>query len=213
MLKKVVCFLLIGTLILLMYMSDKMWAREIEDETLYTIIKELQNGGYILYMRHGEATIGQDQADVDFEDCSTQRNLSETGIKQAEMMGVIIKKNDIPLQYPVIASPYCRTRETAEIAFGKQNVEVNPYLANINHLFSEHISNEELDDILDNITKNLETKPPNGKNTVIVGHTFPKDEALGDIPYMGTVVIKPNGEGQGYEIIKKINLNDFNSEH
>lgn len=46
---------------------------------LDSLVQALQKGGYILYMRHGEATVGQDRPAVDFHDCSTQRNLSDTG--------------------------------------------------------------------------------------------------------------------------------------
>ncbi|MCU6340347.1 histidine phosphatase family protein, partial [Enterobacter quasiroggenkampii] len=99
-----------------------------------------QKGGYILYMRHGEATVGQDRPVVDFDDCSTQRNLSDTGREQAKLLGVSMRKLNIPVQYPVVASPYCRTRETAELAFGSGNVVVDPSLADVTKLSDSSIS-------------------------------------------------------------------------
>ncbi|MEJ1715048.1 histidine phosphatase family protein, partial [Escherichia coli] len=94
-------------------------------------MNDLKNGGYIIYFRHAEATVGQDSDNLVFEDCSTQRNLSDHGKQQAQVVGAFFKENPIPIAYPVIASPYCRTRETAEIAFGKQNIQLNPTLADI----------------------------------------------------------------------------------
>ena len=44
-----------------------------------SLLHSLRKGGYILYARHGEATVGSDLSNLNFQDCSTQRNLSEYG--------------------------------------------------------------------------------------------------------------------------------------
>ena len=93
-----------------------------------SIVKELQKGGYLLYIRHGEATKGQDQPNLNFADCGTQRNLSVTGQMQASPSEKYFAGCRFHVQFPVLASPYCRTRETAELAFGKQNVAIVPSL-------------------------------------------------------------------------------------
>ncbi|MFC5649074.1 histidine phosphatase family protein [Paenibacillus solisilvae] len=173
-----------------------------------SIAGELQRGGYLLYMRHGEAA-GQDQPGVDFEDCSKQRNLTLLGSVQAGLIGERLRKLQIPVQTPVLASPYCRTRETAELAFGKPNVEVMPHLAQINVLSSDERTNEEERIILKKLAELFEIPVPQGSNLVIVGHTFPAGKGLGEIPFMGTVVIKPNGAGKGYEIIRRIRLDEW----
>lgn len=51
-----------------------------------TIVDLLRKGGYILYAKHGEATIGKDQAQIDIHDCATQRNLSDYGLGQAAVV-------------------------------------------------------------------------------------------------------------------------------
>ncbi|WP_184181868.1 hypothetical protein [Paenibacillus sp. JGP012] len=52
-----------------------------------SILNDLQKGGYILYVRHGDATVGEDQQNFSLADCSTQRNLSALGREQAEKYG------------------------------------------------------------------------------------------------------------------------------
>lgn len=182
---------------------------ELPENELAAVVHALQKGGYILYMRHGEATVGQDRLDVDFHDCSTQRNLSDTGRQQARMLGESIRKLNIHVQYPVVASSYCRTRETAELAFGSGNVAVDPSLAAITKLNDSSISAAEKQSIVTQVEKMFEVEPPSGTNKVIIGHAFPAGSALGEIPYMGTVVIKPKGPGNGYEVVQKISLQDF----
>ncbi|MGD8189394.1 histidine phosphatase family protein [Brevibacillus ginsengisoli] len=174
-----------------------------------SIIHELRNGGYILYMRHGDATIGQDRTIVDFNDCETQRNLSEEGKKLAKAIGQIFNKLKIPIHYPVLASPYCRTRETAGIAFGNQNVKIVPFLADILKVGRADIASKEKQNIVDKFTKMMEIAPPAGSNQIIIGHGFPSGTVLGEIPSMGTVLIKPKGQGNGYEIVRRINLDEF----
>ena len=45
------------------------------------LIKALQSGGYIIYMRHGLTDhVQRDKNGVNFDDCSSQRNLSEEGV-------------------------------------------------------------------------------------------------------------------------------------
>lgn len=48
------------------------------------------------------------------------------------------------------------------------------------------------------------TLPSN--NQVIVAHGFPTEVGLGQIPNMGTVVVRPLGQGNGYEIVARLSL-------
>ena len=92
-----------------------------------SLLNSLRKGGFIFYARHGEATVGRDLPYLNFQDCLTQRNLSEMGRRQAIYYGEILRYLQIPIQYPVSASPFCRTIETAQLAFGSGNVQVNPF--------------------------------------------------------------------------------------
>lgn len=44
---------------------------------------------------------------------------------------------------------------------------------------------------------------------VIVAHSFPKGIGLSQIPDMGTVIVKPLGQGNGYEVVAKLSLADL----
>ncbi|MBG9735665.1 histidine phosphatase family protein [Paenibacillus alvei] len=179
-----------------------------EERVEDSLLRKLQEGGYILYIRHGETT-GQDKPNLSFNDCSTQKNLNEIGKKHAKTLGTIFEKQKIPVDYPVLTSPYCRTRETAEIAFEKQNMVVNENLAYIYYLEDGQLDDEQKK-IKANIIQMLETQPRHGTNKVIVGHSYPFHESIkGEIPNLGTVVLKPKGQGNGFEFVALIKLEDW----
>ena len=56
-----------------------------------------------------------------FEDCAHQRNLTDGGRADARAIGAAIRSLGIPIG-EVLASPFCRTRETAELIFGRATV-------------------------------------------------------------------------------------------
>ncbi|WP_161840061.1 histidine phosphatase family protein [Anaerocolumna sedimenticola] len=160
------------------------------------ILDLLREGGLILYARHGEATIGEDLPNLNYRYCLTQRNLSELGRWQAFYYGQILRKLRIPINYLIQTSPFCRTIETAGLAFGWSNISVDPFWAEINNL-STNISADQQRKILDTLQTKLEIIPPQGTNKVIIAHNFPNQIGLGQIPDMGTVVIRPLGQGNG----------------
>lgn len=173
-----------------------------------TILNSLRHGGYVLYLRHGEANRGEDQPKIIYGDCATQRNLSEEGRKQSASYGEALRRLHIPVHYPVTASPFCRTRETAGLAFGNQNVQVDHYWYNVYKL-SGNITPTEQANTLTELTSKLEKIPISGTNTIIVAHSFPCKAGLGEIPYLGTVVVKPKGPGKGYDIIDRISFEEL----
>lgn len=168
----------------------------------------LRSGGYILYAKHGEATVGEDQPNLNFYYCSTQRNLSEAGRRQAVYYGEMLRMMGIPVSYPIITSPFCRAIETGQLAFGRGNVQIDPFLFQIYRL-SGNLSSAEQERILGFLKSELEIKPPQGSNKVIIAHSFPQGIGLGEISDMETVVIKPLGQGKGYEVIDKLPLADL----
>lgn len=171
------------------------------------LINDLRKGGYVLYVRHGEANLGEDQQGFSLTDCSTQRNLSDRGKDQAKKYGEAIRKLNIPVNFPVESSPLCRTVQTAEAAFGTQHVAVNDFWLRIYEL-SKNMNTENAQNTVQAFTSEIEPLPPNESNRVIIAHSFPQGIGLGDIPYMGTVIIKPLGTQRGYEVIKRLTLED-----
>ena len=83
------------------------------------LVKQLREGGYVLYMRHTSTDFSKNDAAMkSYEDCANQRNLTDKGRDEARAVAGHIKRLGIPIG-SVLASPYCRTMETARLAFGK----------------------------------------------------------------------------------------------
>lgn len=173
------------------------------------LLNALRQGGYILYVRHGD-TVGEDRPNLDLSDCSTQRNLSDAARRESAKLGETLRDLRIPVDTPVLASPFCRTRETAALAFDESNVRTDPVGLEIYRLNGE-LSGEEKQAALTAVTSVLETKPSAGNNTVIVAHGFPAGVGLGEIPPLGTVVLKPGGQGNGYVIIDRVGPDEWES--
>lgn len=76
----------------------------------------LRNGGQVVLMRHAYAAGGADAAQVDLENCSTQRVLSDRGRQQARRIGSLFATRAERVDH-VYTSRYCRARDTANLAF------------------------------------------------------------------------------------------------
>lgn len=72
--------------------------------------------GAVLLVRHANAPGVGDPADFKLGDCRTQRNLDQTGREQARRLGEQFVSRHIAVG-AVLASQWCRTKETAELAF------------------------------------------------------------------------------------------------
>jgi broad specificity phosphatase PhoE len=83
------------------------------------VIEQMREGGYVLYLRHTSTDFSQnDSRMTSYEDCASQRNLTDQGRDEARAIGEHVKRLKIPIG-EVLASPLCRTMETARLAFGK----------------------------------------------------------------------------------------------
>jgi phosphohistidine phosphatase SixA len=78
---------------------------------------QLQPGRIVLF-RHALAPGGGDPPGFQLNDCTTQRNLSEEGRAQAWRIGQAFATRRVAVG-AVWSSQWCRTRETADIAFPK----------------------------------------------------------------------------------------------
>src|SRR6266850_170464 len=83
------------------------------------LLAELRKGGYVLYFRHAATDFSQnDERMKSYEDCADQRNLIDRGRSDARAIGAAIRELRIPVER-VLASPFCRTVETAQLLFGR----------------------------------------------------------------------------------------------
>ncbi len=75
--------------------------------------------GAIAVFRHAQAPGVGDPPQFKLGDCSTQRNLDDTGRQQAREIGQRFRSRGVAVGL-VIASQWCRARDTAELAFPGQ---------------------------------------------------------------------------------------------
>jgi phosphohistidine phosphatase SixA len=80
-------------------------------------LRALRSGGVAVFLRHGQTTPGVgDPPGWKLGDCSTQRNLDAAGRAQAKRVGEWFSRERI-VPTVVRNSPWCRTRDTATLAF------------------------------------------------------------------------------------------------
>lgn len=120
----------------------------------------LRQGGLVIFLRHAATDRSrEDDARVVIENCATQRNLSTLGRAQAESIGAAVRRLHLPIG-PVRASPYCRTAETARLAFGYMLLD-NDLLPAVGPNAKQHLAA---------VRRLLGTPPIPRQNTVLVGH-------------------------------------------
>lgn len=92
------------------------------------LIEKLQNGGYVLLIRHERTEVPSRSDDYSkaSSDCRAQRNLSVAGASGAQETGVVLRALKIKVGR-VISSPMCRCSETARYMFGV-NYEIDTRL-------------------------------------------------------------------------------------
>ena len=78
----------------------------------------LRAPGAVVILRHSYAPGAFDPPDAKLEDCSTQRNLDETGRGQARRIGEAFRRQGITVG-TILSSPRCRCLDTARLAFGR----------------------------------------------------------------------------------------------
>jgi phosphohistidine phosphatase SixA len=83
-------------------------------EQLWSILRQSKGNSHAILFRHAIAPGGGDPPQFQLNDCSTQRNLSEEGRKQAAKIGQELKRRKIPIA-KVLSSQWCRCLETARL--------------------------------------------------------------------------------------------------
>ena len=92
------------------------------DLPLAEVLAELRQGGSVIFLRHTATDYAESDARMkSYSDCGGQRNLAEKGRQDARNIGIAIRALGVPVGR-VLSSPYCRTLETAELAFGRSEI-------------------------------------------------------------------------------------------
>ena len=87
-------------------------------EAAESVWDALRVPGAVVVLRHSYAPGGFDPPDAKLDDCSTQRNLDESGRAQATRVGEAFTRNGVTVG-AVLSSPRCRCLDTARLAFGR----------------------------------------------------------------------------------------------
>jgi hypothetical protein len=173
-------------------------AADTPDESLAgpALLSALRAGGLILYFRHTSTDFGQNDDQMSgYEDCARQRNLTSRGRDEARAIGVAMQRLRIPVG-DVLASPFCRTRETGELIFGRARVEA---------AVRGGPASDDGSDRYAALRRLLSTTPPAGTVLAIASHGNPF-RAVAGAPYLAegeAAVVRPLGE-RGFRVIARI---------
>jgi len=146
------------------------------------LVEELRSGGHVLVIRHTTTETATDQVER-VGDCGRQRTLNAQGRREARELGAALRTLRIPVGV-VRMSPLCRTRETAELAFGPRAQEdvdlVSPGV--LGDLADDEERAERLREL-------AAAPPPPATNTVLVTHTGNIGDAFGLSVLEGEAVV------------------------
>jgi broad specificity phosphatase PhoE len=157
--------------------------------------KLLQRGGQVVMVRHAVTDPGVgDPEGFRVEDCTTQRNLSDAGRREARRLGEALRAREVPVA-KVMSSPWCRSIETARIAFGTA-AELHPALGN---LFGRPERAEKQVAEL----KKLVRRPERG-NVFLVSHGSTTHALTGVSPGTAEMVVLTPQAGGGFKVAGRL---------
>jgi hypothetical protein len=160
-------------------------------------IEALKGGGYIIYFRHFET--GADTPDqhlATLQDCATQRQLNEQGARQAVRVRNAFQSMKLPVGQ-VLASPFCRAWQSADLAFGR-HVKVD----GLKLPPSKDYTDADKAAMREALQPLLGKAPAPGTNTIIMAHDDNMPAVGGpEIRTQGeAVIVRPDGKG-GYAMV------------
>jgi phosphohistidine phosphatase SixA len=164
------------------------------------LLTDLRHGGYVLYFRHAATDFSQnDEKMKRYEDCADQRNLIDKGRADARAAGAAIRQLGIPVER-VLASPFCRTMETAQLLFGRAEKMVEVRGGPATSAGSDRYAP---------LTKILATPVRAGGNLVVVSHGNPFYSVAGP-PYLAegeAAVLRPLGAD--FQVVARIRIDGW----
>jgi phosphohistidine phosphatase SixA len=163
------------------------------DEALWAALAE---GGHVALMRHALAPGTGDPESFRLDDCSTQRNLDQTGREQARRTGKTFRERGVSVGR-VLSSQWCRCLETAELlALG----EVEPFPP-LNSFFGDRAR---APDQTEAVRALLADADAGGPSLVLVTHQVNITALTGIFPRSGEIVVLRLGGPDIFETIGAI---------
>ncbi|GAB2179777.1 histidine phosphatase family protein [Dongia sp. agr-C8] len=159
------------------------------------IEQAMTKGGYVIYLRHASRLsgprelFGADSPLAAFADCGQQRNLTAAGRGEAKHIGQAFQSFGVPIG-DVYALPLCRTRETAQLAFGHALLRAKLY-------------------DLAFVSRMLAAPPAAGTNTVLVDTEDQVRRVAGvELSPGEAAIFQPDGKG-GFRYDGKLDQEDL----
>ena len=162
------------------------------------ITERLTSGGHILLVRHALAPGSGDPKDFEIGDCSTQRNLDETGRAQARRIGDWLRTNGI-VSARVYSSQWCRCLETARLI----NVGFVRELPALNS-FYERIQDRDVN--INALKDFIARQPVDGELILLVTHFVTISAVTGESVSSGAGVLVELQEDSSYEVVGRISF-------
>jgi len=145
------------------------------------LVAALRQGGHVIFFRHTATDFSRNDAGMaSYTDCANQRLLSPAGQAQAREIGEQVRRLKLPVG-EVLASPYCRTMDTATQMFRRANPRTE--------------LREQQDSDYPGLKALLVAPVPAGTNRWLVGHGTPF-RAIAGAPHLAegeAVVLRPGG--------------------
>ena len=158
------------------------------------IWEALRTPGSVVVLRHSYAPGTFDPPTARLEDCSTQRNLDDTGRAQARRVGEEFRRHGIAVG-TILASPRCRCLDTARLAFR----EPEPWHVLQGALRDEALRQQQLVVIRQRIAAH-ESGPP----LVLVTHGSVVTDLTGLNVRMGAFVVLRRAPGGGHVVVGEV---------
>jgi phosphohistidine phosphatase SixA len=129
------------------------------------LVAAMQAGGKIIFLRHA-ATNANEIDTGQLGNRAGQRNLSEHGIAQARALGNAYRNANIPFG-KILTSPVFRARDTAELAFSADNIEVTM------ELVADDYAGSQMQFMIESTQRLLIAPPLGSENILLIGHRTP----------------------------------------
>ncbi|MEJ5988572.1 histidine phosphatase family protein [Ramlibacter sp. PS3R-8] len=165
------------------------------DDALWALLRE---GGQVVVIRHALTDPGVgDPPGFQLGECRTQRNLSEEGRGEARRLGDALRARRVPVA-GVQSSPWCRSMETAQLAF-RRAAQAQPALGN---LFGR--PEREAQQVAD--LRRLVQAPAGGGNLFLVTHGSTTLALTGVSPATAEMVVLTPQAGGGFKVAGRLRV-------
>ena len=164
------------------------------------LLDELKKGGYVVYFRHFETGADfADQVTADIANCWSQRQVNSNGFRDARRIGKFFYDQKIPVSR-VIASPFCRTWQSADLAFGRhERVDALKILPFKDYTPEQNIVMKA------GVMPFIAVPPAAGTNVVVMAHDDNLTAAGGPLlDIQGeAAILKPDGK-DGFTVVARL---------